>query len=151
MGNRWPIEIITVTLLNSTVGFVLGTCTSVFLECWSISSSSFIVRFPCYAQVGRFPSIKLLQLVLSNVHSFFSPRDFKSCQTHSPHVFLLLPQSLLPLILMFLQEDVQSVLSLRSRCPNHLDQIMQIIQLLASNTHFIRSILRTCYYVEVKL
>ena len=41
----------------------------------SSSSSSFIVRFPCYAQVGRFPPIKLLQFVLSNAHSFFSPRD----------------------------------------------------------------------------
>ena len=48
----------------------------------SSSSSSFIVSFPCYAQVGRFPTIKLLQLVLSNAHSFFSPRDFKSCRTH---------------------------------------------------------------------
>ena len=78
----------------------------------SSSSSSFFFRFPCYAQVGRFPPIKLLPLFLSNAHSFFSPRDFKSCRTHSSHVFLLLPLSLLPSILMYLQEDVQSVLSL---------------------------------------
>ena len=32
-------------------------------------SSSFIVRFPCYAQVGRFPPFKLLQLALSNAQS----------------------------------------------------------------------------------
>ena len=38
------------------------------------SSSSFIVRFPSYAQVGRFPPTKLLQLILSNAHSFFSPK-----------------------------------------------------------------------------
>ena len=36
-----------------------------------ISSSSFIVGFPCYAQVGRFPPFKLLKLVLWT----FSPRD----------------------------------------------------------------------------
>ena len=34
-----------------------------------------LFRFPCYAQVGRFPPIKLLHLVLSNAHSFFSPTD----------------------------------------------------------------------------
>ena len=39
-----------------------------------IHPSSFIVRFPCYAEVGRFPAIKLLQLVLWTS----SPRDFKT-------------------------------------------------------------------------
>ena len=39
------------------------------VESQSSSSSSFIVRFPCYAQVGRFPPIKLLRLVLSSAHS----------------------------------------------------------------------------------
>ena len=41
----------------------------------SSSSSSFFVHFPCYPQVGRFPPIRLLQLALSNAHSFFSPRQ----------------------------------------------------------------------------
>ena len=50
------------------------------------ASSSFIIRFPCYTQVGRFPPLKLLQLVHSSAHSFFSPRNFKSCWTHSSHV-----------------------------------------------------------------
>ena len=62
----------------------------------------------------------LRQLVLYNAHSFFSPRDLRSCQTHSSHVFLLLPLPLQPSILMILQ-DVQSVLSLRSKCPNYLN------------------------------
>ena len=61
------------------------------------SSSSFIVRFPCYAQVGRLPPIKLLQLVLSSAHSFFSPRDLRSIvflrlhvlRTHSFHDLIL--------------------------------------------------------------
>ena len=47
------------------------------------SSSSFIVHFPCWT---FFPN-QALQLVLSNVHSFFSPRDFKPRRTHSSHDF----------------------------------------------------------------
>ena len=60
--------IVIVSGLNQWVGWAE---TFWFLES---SSSSFIVRFPCYAQVRRFPPIKLLQLGLSNAHSFFSPR-----------------------------------------------------------------------------
>ena len=33
------------------------------------SSSSFMIRFPCYAQVGRFPPIKLTQRTPPNAHS----------------------------------------------------------------------------------
>ena len=44
------------------------------------SSLSFIVRFPCYSQVGRFPPIKLIQLILSSANSFLSPRDFLPSQ-----------------------------------------------------------------------
>ena len=40
--------------------------TFAMLSSSSLSSSSFIVRFPCDAQVGRYPPIRLLQLVLSN-------------------------------------------------------------------------------------
>ena len=42
------------------------------------SSSSFIVPFPCYAQVGRFPPIKLLQLVLSTPALSLVQETFKS-------------------------------------------------------------------------
>ena len=62
----------------------------------SSSSSSFIVRFPCYAHVGRFPPIPQ-----SSSSNAFSPIPTLSlvqetCWTYSSHDFLLLPLSLLP-------------------------------------------------------
>src|SRR6266536_4210267 len=66
-------------------------------------------------------SIKPLHFVLSCAHSFFRPSLFKSCLTHSSHVFLLLPLLFVPTTSIFLQADVQSSLSFHSKCPNHLN------------------------------
>src|SRR6266536_738083 len=80
----------------------------------SSSSSSF--SFSIY-----FPPVKPLHFVLSCAHSFFRPSLFKSCLTHSSHVFLLLPLLFMPTTSIFLQADVQSSLSFRSKCPNHFN------------------------------
>src|SRR6266536_5623946 len=58
-----------------------------------------------------FSPIKPLHFVLSCTHSFFRPSLFKSCLTHSSHVFLLLP-------LLFVRANH---LNIRSKCPSHLN------------------------------
>ena len=81
----------------------------------------FNVRFSMPAWVGRFPIMSPLHFDLSCAHSAFRPNDFKSCRTHSPHVFLSLPLHFAPTTSKSLQVDTQSLLPLRSTCPNHLN------------------------------
>ena len=72
VGDNWP---------HKSAGYDVASCFFLVLDLsdefdvvhhYIHHSSSFTVRFPCYAQVGGFPPIKLLQLIMCT----FSLRDF---------------------------------------------------------------------------
>src|SRR6266516_1183291 len=67
------------------------------------------------------PTIELLHFCLFCASSFFSPIFFLSATTHSLHVFLPLPFFIPPITSTLLHLETQSLASLRSTCPNHLN------------------------------
>src|SRR6266516_5883615 len=66
------------------------------------------------------PTIEL-HFCLFCASSFFRPNFFMSAATHSLHVFLPLPFFTPPITSKFLHLETQSLSTLRSRCPNHLN------------------------------
>src|SRR5664279_1930691 len=81
----------------------------------------FNVLLSALARVGRFSKMLLLQTARSCASSRFNFNLLISSATHSFHVFLPLPFPLFPVTTMFLHAGTQSLASLRSTCPNHLN------------------------------
>ena len=82
----------------------------------------FCILCSVLAWVGGFLPIKPLHWILFCAHSALRPPERRSCLTHSHYIFIVLPLLFGPGTSKFLQSDIQSFLSFRSRCPNHLSR-----------------------------